>query len=996
MDRGSFGAWGRELSPDEFAQALAALGAVNQPLLSPDPQQPFDPFQPIVSAVWPPPSESPAAFTGQLLQRLSVFSPPTQYQTTPAQLLTWWLPPETPYGDRLQGDVALAATLAEAWRGLRPFVGTLPEDGLRLELDFDTFSGDDSPIWAIEELSRLRSSSNVSPYVGLPETVSGRRRSGWSWPLRVALLPDDESQRLRAVLSDDHWAGSLFDLTDHRMGEETADLLIVPFGLTRTLTQLLERPVRASFVLFLGALTTSWDRARPTIMALLAHTRAAGAAFLPVPTIQHGRYFHELIRAVSHDLTLDAALDAARVELSSRLRSDSLPPPADPEASIDDADLLDAITPVLFAERALLQNTRLRLHLPSLSRRLSAFKDRAAIPEHAVEELASEVERLSVNSGLPQYQADYHRQVVQAEQLETLTFDFESEGATAAASLTRALDARPVPAPESRFVQAQVFDLDIARHDTEATEPPLLQQAFRAEAVHAVDVFIAPPTSNAIPASQRFPDEALSERDKEHQLLVVFTDLALRTEAQSGFIALPPTGPSSTYRFTLQTGPAGTPVRARLAVLHRQRVLQTAVLRGAVMTAPDETSADNRITLDVETMVHARIDDLDSRRPFDAALVINHTDESEDRLTFVTPERVVIKPSGNSRGRAQAIRATLENSVTQGVTISTMRDQHVEELLFDLAHQGTELYKFLNRIGTGPALKEANRIQIVEVQTETYFPLEFVYERWAPDDGAPICPGAEDSLPTGKCAASCPKPGSDRETTVICPLAFWGLSKEIERQVAMQATDDGATTQLRLGRLESATLAASNRVDAAAAGMIASVEQAISAALDKPVGRRRTWTEWRSAIISERPDLLVLLPHTVQASGVGALDIDDVLPLRVSQIRPPYVAVSGQERPIVLLLGCETAVADVPFQEFPASFLEAGAPMVVGTLTKILGRHAAPVAIELVTKLVKRSNGPPSTFGQLMLDLRRELLAAGIPTALVVTAYGNTDWVLGE
>jgi hypothetical protein len=42
-----------------------------------------------------------------------------------------------------------------------------------------------------------------------------------------------------------------------------------------------------------------------------------------------------------------------------------------------------------------------------------------------------------------------------------------------------------------------------------------------------------------------------------------------------------------------------------------------------------------------------------------------------------------------------------------------------------------------------------------------------------------MCPGAQASLRTGKCAASCSS--FEDESKFICPLAFWGVKRVIER-----------------------------------------------------------------------------------------------------------------------------------------------------------------------------------------------------------------------
>ncbi|MGC8164954.1 hypothetical protein ACP3WT_25055, partial [Salmonella enterica] len=63
------------------------------------------------------------------------------------------------------------------------------------------------------------------------------------------------------------------------------------------------------------------------------------------------------------------------------------------------------------------------------------------------------------------------------------------------------------------------------------------------------------------------------------------------------------------------------------------------------------------------------------------------------------------------------------------------------------------------------------------------------------------------------------------------------------------------------------------------------------------------------------------------------------------------------------------------------------------TLAQILGRHAAPLARELVTQLIA-VNEPEADFGTLMSRVRRRMLARGYPLALCLVALGDAEWRL--
>ena len=96
--------------------------------------------------------------------------------------------------------------------------------------------------------------------------------------------------------------------------------------------------------------------------------------------------------------------------------------------------------------------------------------------------------------------------------------------------------------------------------------------------------------------------------------------------------------------------------------------------------------------------------------------------------------------------------------------------------------------------------------------------------------------------------------------------------------------------------------------------------------------------------------MVFLVPHTDQEGvsigieiGGGKLEPVNRVGVRMRQPRTkPVVAV---------LLGCETANPKIPFQGLVPRFRRAGAAVVISTTNTILGRHAVPVAIELLSLL---------------------------------------------
>jgi hypothetical protein len=271
-----------------------------------------------------------------------------------------------------------------------------------------------------------------------------------------------------------------------------------------------------------------------------------------------------------------------------------------------------------------------------------------------------------------------------------------------------------------------------------------------------------------------------------------------------------------------------------------------------------------------------------------------------------------------------------------------------------------------------------------------------------------LCAQAEQALRAGTCA-DC-KLSDEVPNPTICPLGFWGLRRVIERH-AGKAPDQGDLRALefevraepfenrdRLVPLVAAVYAASQRVDSVDAGQIQRVFVALDQATAQHAIQVDTWNQWKSEVLNRNPSLLMLLPHTFKDEDllVDGLEISIAEHLLANYITPDHVHARGDfHPPIVLLLGCETQKRDIPFQGFVAQFRRKGAAIVVSTVSTVLGRHVAPVAEEIVSILQRLSQEKTASFGEVMLQLRRQALADGIPMVLSLFAYGDADWRIG-
>ena len=97
---------------------------------------------------------------------------------------------------------------------------------------------------------------------------------------------------------------------------------------------------------------------------------------------------------------------------------------------------------------------------------------------------------------------------------------------------------------------------------------------------------------------------------------------------------------------------------------------------------------------------------------------------------------------------------------------------------------------------------------------------------------------------------------------------------------------------------------------------------------------------------------------------------------------------------MVLLLGCRTdAPTDLGYVGLARCFQQLPVSIILGTLAQVLGRHAAPVAREMVAQLASVDD-PDTDFGTIMRRVRRRMLARGYLMALCLVALGDAEWRL--
>jgi hypothetical protein len=528
--------------------------------------------------------------------------------------------------------------------------------------------------------------------------------------------------------------------------------------------------------------------------------------------------------------------------------------------------------------------------------------------------------------------------------------------------------------------------------------------AFRAGAVHEIAVAIGPNQEGAIAAVGGRPfDEELGPVPDMEELTVTFLAPAISMQ-QTGSIFLPRTGTSRRVTFAVRLPADLERFDAEIRVHHKNRAVQMARLSGLVVADPAQAPPGSRIELEVATIVPENVD-LASRAGADAGIVRTGAGTTavagEDFLGFDDDKLSRVVREGR-----------LLEVLTGLATSDASRRRKLEDAVDDLralVFQGCELYPVIGRpLVDSVAGRPLDRLEVLVDERSDFFPLELVYDLPAPAKDATLCRGWKTALRNGTCSEQHEAEAGELNPKRFCPSGFWGLSKVIERRVVGDAgwrradAPAGFEIAVRLdptterNTLESprdVVFAASDRVDEVKKGGIESVRKTLGR-ISKTATFAKTWDEWVEGV-TKRPTLLVLLSHTTEEQSAAALEIGDGETCLGVQLLPTFVRSSDEDAPIVLLLGCETAVTD-ELQSFVSRFQDLGAALVVGTTASVLGQRAAPVAQAVATEIAAAAKRKqPIAVGDLITSLRRKLLAKGELTALCLTAFGDAGWQLG-
>lgn len=549
---------------------------------------------------------------------------------------------------------------------------------------------------------------------------------------------------------------------------------------------------------------------------------------------------------------------------------------------------------------------------------------------------------------------------------------------------------------KDRYVQVDLFDA------LEVTSVSRLYPRTQ----YVVNVFVDRWVTGTATGGIALDEQGLSFKEGPVVLDVSLTPLYMSDDAtfapgQSGTITLPQWGRSSSFRFNIKTPAELRLFRARLVVAYRSAILQTLILALEPIAGDASLGVPFRLVVEsnlVNDAITARPDDAQ----FDLTMVLNDNFSGDDGVTLTDGNGVFFTEPPGWRAFCAATQNLL-SELTQAEKIPpSLKDTTFVNYIRRIAIQGADALEQLRRQAPSFDSASARYIQVVEAVNGSSVPVELFYDGDAPEPNAPICMVLA-TLKPGNCMTACPH--KDR-SAVICPMAFWGMHKQIERHKHLESPTyipgpgrarimvppRGTIKQISL---KVAMLATSNRV---LPKDYAIVKNALTSNFPELISAH-TWKEWTTNVANRQPRLQVLLPHSdthVDIPEQLALEIDNSWLLH-AYVRAKHLRAEGGAAPIVLMIGCETGESTThEFMNFAGAFYAHGAMLVLASISAIHGSHASALAASLVEDIAAQQLMVPRDFGSILLSIKQRMFSQDNVLGLALVAYGDTTWELGN
>ncbi|MFA4864602.1 MAG: hypothetical protein WC605_12645, partial [Bacteroidales bacterium] len=797
------------------------------------------------------------------------------------------------------------------------------------------------------------------------------------WPLRLGFIPGNNAGEI-VEEARKHWPSNENSiLVEIGRENDNCDILVFDGTAEELLNDLKSLPVLMKCNLFIirGPFVEGSPDFQNLIQNIAALSRANGFVFIKemLNDLDFPRLLNCIVENLCHNLHMDAAISAGLKSYSN-----------------GGADHL------IFLSNAL-ANFRLEHQMENMIRmvKMLPLKTKFEIPMNTFNRLnipaASNILDVSTFKSLL---LNNKRQI---------KYQHEGTGATGLSEINKSLEEAIIPENvevkrRERYISARTYQMKEDNYEEE-------KRAFLTGVLSKVIMRIGPPDKKWVSNKTSFPVEKLPPQKEAWGLTVVLGEPTHIKEPLIRKIKLPKDGPSTECEFIF-TPLEAVPFEGRITVLHRGRVIQTAVLKIPVVKEADKMPASDQMELTDLIPVRVNLGNLEERRQFDLAFITNHNSGNKPMMTGIGKDNAWLANLEGCYGITNNINLLLSD-VAQKVKDYNdgLKSKKGENLLRELIFCGCDLYDMLikKRLKTTVDKEKFLQNEYMQIITtndsEQIIPFEFIYEHEAPDNDATLCDFWKEGLSNGECRETCSK--NFRKT--MCPLGFWGLSKVIERQdvsseefskdcpdyIIQTESDDDQSPLSIDGKC---LVAASTKVDATD---LDEVIKSISKATGNQPVKVNNWSEWETLVQENTPQLIVVMPHHAGKETKATLEINEDTIIGV-QIRESHVKKAGSDdTPIVALLGCDTTGSAMKYGSFVQKFRLRGAAIVIGTVASVFGKHAAKVANMLVVGLGEESD-KNKRLGEVMRAVKRKALLDGLIMSLCVVAFGDADWKLSK
>jgi hypothetical protein len=804
------------------------------------------------------------------------------------------------------------------------------------------------------------------------EMLSPQASLQMRWPLRLGFLPGNPAVKIVRDTIGFWPSRDLAHPTEIGREYANSDFLLFSGSHDQLYDELKRSPVPVKcnlFVLFWD-LTETPENMGQALAALAAGCKSSGFVFLDPLVDDYAIVMakNRLITSLSHNKTLDEALsEAFAVDAA-----------ADPVIMLTD-DLAAYrvqrhVKMIMTRTRAMPPSTRITLSRATLNRMKADLEETPAVED----------------TGTLRHIIKIHGNNIEYER--------ESQGAKALVEITKSIEEaesseKMARKSSRRFLQAKTFVLS----DKPVHEP----RGFLGGVMNRIRVRIGPPGRKWVSLKDKFPEEKLPPNEDSWNLTVVLSEPRHIKEPLRSTIRLPRFGASTECDFDFL--PAGHPeFEGRISVLHRGRIIQTAVLRARVAKATRNMPRTKKITLSEIIPVRSHLGDLEGRRQYDLAFLTNHTSDKRPRLTAISSKHAWLTNLDDCKQVTKELNKALSKAAKSVADYKPPLDSEKNRaLLVELAQLGSYLFGVivedqLEVVTNDPEFAELKYLQIVSTKDKPVIPFEFIYDHAVPDDDAKLCPSWQEALKKGECRSGCDK----KDSSYVCPLGFWGISKVIERHDVtpelsgkmdyyLQSESSTGRPELHFGG--NVMIAASQKVKAED---LEPLYQACLNATQKPHIKAEDWkTGWIQCVRDHHPRIMMVMPHT-DGSGTNATLEISARTIKTGSIKEDHVRPDeSYDFPIVALLGCDTTGTTLDFGSHVRQFRRKGASMVIGTIATVFGGHAAQVAKMIVEGFSEEST-KPICMGEVLRSVKQKALLEGLVMAMCVVAFGDADWKL--